>query len=62
MIHRLHEVLDNARSFEVKLDSLDLMIHEAKMNSGGLEQAFEKYFSVLGQLGVASRLRLIMRQ
>lgn len=51
MKHRLHEVLDNARNFEDKLDSLNLVIHEATMNCGDSEQAFEKCFSVLKQLG-----------
>lgn len=51
MKQRLHEVLDNARSFEDKLDSLSLVIHEATMSAGGVEEAFQKSFSVLEQLG-----------
>lgn len=51
MTQRLNEVLDNARSFEDKLDSLNLVIHSSTMDAGGLEQAIGKSFSVLEQVG-----------
>lgn len=49
MTRRLHEVLDNARSFEDKLDTMILMIHSLTMDD--VEKAFEKSFWVLEQLG-----------
>jgi len=51
MKERLDEVLENARCFEDKLDTLNLMIHSSTIMASGVGQAFEQSFSVLEQLG-----------
>ena len=51
MTERLNKVLNNARSFEDKLDSLNLVIHAETMDAGNVSKAFDKNFSVLRQLG-----------
>jgi predicted ATPase len=51
MMERLNEVLNNARTFEDKLDSLNLQIQAMTMDANSVTKVFEKNFSVLGQLG-----------
>lgn len=51
MMARLNEVLDNARNFHDKLDSLNVLIQSLSLNAKSVSNAFEQTLEVLRQLG-----------
>ena len=51
MTERLNDVLDNARNFHDKLDSLYVLIQSLSLDSFSVSRAFEQSFMVLEQLG-----------
>lgn len=50
MTDRVNEVLNNARSFEDKLDSMYVLIHSYQLDANHVSKASEQCFHVLGHL------------
>lgn len=51
MMKHLNEVLNNARNFDDKLDSLNVMIQSLSLDAKSVSKAFEQSFLVLAELG-----------
>lgn len=51
MTQRINDVLNHARCFDDKIDTINLLIHSLSMDAKSVDDAFKKTFWVLEQFG-----------